>query len=108
MKAGVVHRQHRQVEALLILGRIAIKARTRRHVRLDTKDRLDASLFGSFIIVKNTTHRTMVGYCRRLHTELLDLVNQIIDFSQTIQHRMKGVVMQVHEIARLQRRLALC
>jgi len=84
MKAGIVHRQHRQVKALLILGRIAIKARTRRYVRLDTENRLNASLFGSFIIVKDTAHRAMVGYCRCFHTELLDLVNQIIDFSQAV------------------------
>ena len=96
------------MKALLVFGRIAVKARTRRYVCLNAKDRLDASFFGSFIIVKDTTHRTVVGYCRRLHTKLLDFINQIIDFSQAIQHRMKGMIMQVHEIARLQRRLALC
>ena len=84
MKAGIVHRQHRQVKALLILGRIAVKARTRRYVCLNTEDRLNTSLFGSFIIVKDTAHRTVVGYCRRLHAELLNFINQIIDFSQAV------------------------
>ena len=76
--------QHRQVKALLVLGWVAIKARTRRYVRLDTKDRLDTSLFGSFIIVKDTAHRAVVGYCRRFHAELFNLINQIIDFSQAV------------------------
>jgi len=98
MKASIIHRQHRQVKALLVLGWVAVKARARRHVCLDTKDRLNASLFGSFIIVKDTAHRAVVGYCRRFHAELFNLINQIIDFSQAIQHRMKGVIMQVHKI----------
>ena len=107
MKACVVHRQHRQVEALFILARVAVKARTRRHVCLDTENWLDAGFFGSFIKIENAAHRPMISYRCRLHAEFLDLINQIVDLGQTVQHRMKGVIVQVHEIRRLERLLLL-
>ena len=104
MEARVIHRQHGQVKTLLIFTWIAIKSRTSRHVSFNSDNRLNSRFFGSFIIVQNAAHRAVISYGSSLHSELLDLIDQVMNLSQSVQHRMKSVIMKMHEIRRLQSR----
>ena len=104
MEARIIHRQHGQVKTLLILAWIAIKSRTSRHVSFNSNNRLNSRFFGSFVIVQNTAHRAVISYGGSLHSELLDLIDQVMNLSQSVQHRVKSVIMKMHEIRRLQSR----
>ena len=98
VETRVIHCQHGQVKTLLVFTWIAIKSRTSRHVSFNSDNRLNSRFFGSFVIVQNTAHRAVISYGGSLHPELLNLIDQVMNLSQSVQHRMKSVIMKMHEI----------
>ena len=98
MEARIIHCQHSQVKTLLIFTWIAIKSRTSRHVSFNSDNRLNSRFFGGLVIVQNTTHRAVIGYGGSLHSELFNLIDQVMNLSQSVQHRVKSVIMKMHEI----------
>ena len=67
------------------------------HVRLDADDRFDADLGGRVVELAGTEHVSVVGHADGGHLQALGLGEQGGDLRRTVQHRVLGVVVQVHE-----------
>lgn len=109
-QAGRVLRNHRQVRvgaaARDVVGLLAgvtpgdapgVEARAGRDVGLDTDDRLDAGLCRRVVELAGAEHVSVIGHPDRGHLQALHLGKHGRDLRGTVQHRVLGVVMQVHE-----------
>ena len=74
-----------------------LETRTGRDVGLDTDDRLDTRSSGPVVELAGAEHVAVVGHPDRGHLQPLRLGEHRRDLRGTVQHRVLGVVMQVHE-----------
>ncbi len=79
--------------------RLLVPAVLRRDVRLDADDRLDAGRAGLRPEVIGAVDVAVVGHGDRRHARLLALGEQVLQPRGTVQHRVLGVYVQVHERA---------
>ena len=109
-QAGGVLGDHRQVrvgatagDVVALLARVApqdapgIEARSGRDVGLDADDRLDTGRGRRVVELAGAEHVSVVGHPDRGHLQPLRLGEHRRDLRGTVQHRVLGVVMQVHE-----------
>ncbi len=109
-QAGGVLGDHGQVgvgaaagHVVALLARVApqdapgIKTRIGCHIRLDADDRLDARRRGRVVKLTGAKHVAVVGHPDRGHLQPLRLGQHRRNLRGTVQHRVLGVVMQVHE-----------
>ena len=90
---------HVVVPALVPLHARAVEpAGARREIGLDADDRLDAASRGLLVEVVGTEHVAVVGDRQSRHLLRDRLVKQLADPRGAVQHRVLGVVVQVHEL----------
>ena len=77
--------------------RLGVEARSGRDVGLDADDRLDAGLGGHVVELAGAEHVSVVGHADRGHLQPLGLAEHRGDLRRTVEHRVLGVVVQVHE-----------
>ncbi len=64
-----------------------------RYICFNTDNWLNSNLFGRFVKLNYTAHRTVVGDSTRLHTKVLDSLHQIGYFCQAVQQAMMRMIM---------------
>ena len=109
-QAGGVLGDHRQVRVGAAAGDVVgllagvtprdapgVKAGGGRDVGLDADDRLDPGLGRRVVELAGAEHVSVVGHPDRGHLQPLHLGQHRRDLRGTVQHRVLGVVMQVHE-----------
>ncbi|CFE46862.1 Uncharacterised protein [Mycobacterium tuberculosis] len=74
-----------------------VEPRARRDVCLHADDRLDPGLGRGVVELAGTEHVSVVGHPHRGHPQPLHLGEHGRDLRGTVQHRILGVVVQVHE-----------
>ncbi len=74
-----------------------VEPRRGRDVGLDADDRLDAGLGRRVVELAGAEHVSVVGHPDRGHLQPVHLGEHRRDLRGTVQHRVLGVVMQVHE-----------
>ena len=105
-----VLRDHRQVgvgaaarDVVALLAGVApentagVEAGPGRDVGLNADDRLDPGLGGQVVELAGAEHVSVVGHADRRHLQPLGLGQHGSDLRGAVQHRVLGVVMQVHE-----------
>ena len=93
-----VLRQEHQVEAAIgHAGVGAVAAVARGHVGLDAEDRLDAHLLGRHVELERAEEVAVVGDGHRVHAELLDAVDQLLQPVAAVEERVLAVKVQVDE-----------
>ncbi len=75
----------------------ALETRSGRDVGLDADDRFDTRRGGPVVKLAGAEHVAVVGHPDRGHLQPLRLGEHRRDLRGTVQHRILGVVMQVHE-----------
>ena len=76
---------------------VLVEAALRRHVRLDTDDGLDALLLHLPVKRVGPEHVAVVGDADRRHALPRDLVGEQVDLRHAVQHRVLGVIVEMHE-----------
>ena len=78
---------------------LGIEARRGRDVRLDTDDGLDALVGGGVVELAGAEHVSVVGHADSGHTQPDGFLHHRLDLRGTVQHRVFGVIVEVHELA---------
>ena len=81
----VVHGQQGDMEALLVVGGVVVLHPAGGHVGLQTEDRFDTGVVTALIEFHQTAHGAVVGDCHGFHALVLDELDELGDFGQTIQ-----------------------
>ena len=109
-QAGGVLGQHRQVRVGAAAGDVVgllagvtpgdapgVETRARRYIGFDADDRLDPGLCRRVVELAGPEHVSVIGHPDRGHLQPFRLGEHRRDLRGTVQHRVLGVVMQVHE-----------
>ncbi len=76
---------------------LGVEPRAGRDIRLHADDRFDSRFGRRVVELAGAEHVSVVGHADRGHLEPLRLRQHRLDLRGTVQHRVFGVVMQVHE-----------
>jgi hypothetical protein len=76
---------------------LGFEARRRCDVGLDPDDRLDPHLGGAVVELAGAEHVSVIGHADRRHLEPLRLGEHRLDLRGTIEHRVLGVIVKMHE-----------
>ena len=83
--------------AITPLDTLGVEARPRRDIGLDADDGLDPGIGGDVVELAGPEHVSVVGHADRRHPQALRLGHHRFDLRGTVQHRVFGVVVQMHE-----------
>ena len=90
-------------DVVRLLARIApehplgVETRRRGDVGLDPDDRFDAGVCGGVVELAGTEHVSVIGHPDRGHLQPLRLGQHGLDLRGTVEHRILGVVVQMHK-----------
>ena len=90
---------------LLVFAGLFVIQAAGRHVGFHADNRLDVLGSGGFVELDGAAESAVVGHGHGRHAAVFDMLDQLGNFSKSVQQAVLRVVVQVHVIAGAKRRL---